>query len=384
MHRLPPSLLVVVLLLLGPASLRTPCADEETPTERMRATSARFFAQYDRDGDGRLSREEYPAFLRFAFRRADADGDGYVTPAEDLASRVAFRKEVGPRRPGAGIRRVPEGVTVHADLAYAEVDGTTLRLDLFLPKSSTNRPPLFVWIHGGGWTRGSRKGVNPLVLRLAGEGYATASIDYRLGGLASHPKQIHDCKGAVRWLRAHAGEYGYDASRVAVGGGSAGGHLSLLLGLSSGVEALEGTVGGNTGVSSGVEAIVDLYGPGDFLLFRKSSARFARRAPEDLLRAATPLAYLTADDPPVLILHGDRDPVVPLSQSREVHRRYREAGLTSTLHVLEGAGHGGKQFSDDERFLLVKSFLDRHLRTGSESTPRQPTPAVPPAEGGRR
>ena len=147
------------------------------------------------------------------------------------------------------------------DLEYANVDGESLQLDLYLPEKSETKPPLLVWIHGGGWTKGSKSGINPIFIRLTAEGYAAASIDYRLDGLTSHPKQIHDCKGAIRWLRANADKYGYDVTRIGVGGGSAGGHLVLLLGLSSGIEELEGDVGGNLDQSSQVHAVVDLFGP---------------------------------------------------------------------------------------------------------------------------
>jgi acetyl esterase/lipase len=112
---------------------------------------------------------------------------------------------------------VPEGVKVMKDLEYANLDEESLRLDLYLPEKSDTKPPLLVWIHGGGWTKGSKSGINPIFIRLTAEGYAAATIDYRLDGLVSHPKQIHDCKGAIRWLRANADKYGYDVTRIGVG-----------------------------------------------------------------------------------------------------------------------------------------------------------------------
>jgi len=102
----------------------------------------------------------------------------------------------------------------------------SLKLDLYVPEKSDAKCALLVWIHGGGWTKGSKNGVNASMLRLTREGYAVASIDYRLTGLQSHPKQIHDCKGAIRWLQANADKYGCDVTRIGAGGGSAGGHLA--------------------------------------------------------------------------------------------------------------------------------------------------------------
>jgi len=261
-----------------------------------------------------------------------------------------------------GVPDGPNGTTVHRDLEYAKVDGTSLLLDVYLPPKSDRKPLLLVWIHGGGWTKGSKAQFNPIFLRLTADGYAVASVDYRLTGLGSHPDQTHDVKGAIRWLRANAGKYGYDATRIGVGGGSAGGHLVLMLGMTAGVGELEGEVGGNLDRSSRVQAVVDLFGPSEFEAFAKESERFGRRHSLELRKEASPLTYLTKDDAPVLIFHGDRDPVVPLSQSRLLDERCREVGVESALHVIEKAGHGGMQFGDDTRYALVKAFLDRHLK----------------------
>ncbi len=261
------------------------------------------------------------------------------------------------------LREPPKASVIHRDLEYAIADGESLKLDLYLPEKTKTAPPLVVWIHGGGWKSGDKAQVNRAILRLSEDGYAVASINYRLEDLSIHPKQIHDCKGAVRWLRAKAEEYGYDASRIAVGGGSAGGHLALLLGLSGGVEALEGTVGENTDQTGAIRAIIDLYGPSELSVMAETSDRFNRAHQFDTeqLAGASPLTYLTPDDPPVLILHGDQDPVVPVEQSHLLHERYQNAGLTSELHILEGAGHGGAVFSDQERYQIIQTFLERNL-----------------------
>jgi len=250
------------------------------------------------------------------------------------------------------------------DIEYAVADGESLKLDLYLPQATNSSPPLVVWIHGGGWKNGDKAKVNPAILRLVDDGYAVASINYRLKDLSIHPKNIHDCKGAIRWLRVHAATYGYDPERIAVGGGSAGGHLALLLGLGSGVDALEGTVGGNTGQSSAVRAIIDLYGPSELNIMADAQERFNRAHdfdPEQLAEAS-PLNYLTQDDPPVLIFHGDQDRTVPVGQSILLHERYRQLGLESELHILEGAGHGGREFSAAPRYRQIKAFLDRYLK----------------------
>ena len=262
---------------------------------------------------------------------------------------------------------VPDGVKVHRDIEYAQVDEHSLQLDLYLPsdlqKESKSKPPLLLWVHGGGWRNGDKGRINPMFIKLTGEGYATASINYRLNGLMGHPEHIHDCKAAVRWLRANAEKYGYDATRIGVGGGSAGGHLALMLGMTADVEAVEGDIGGNLEHSSRVQAVLDLFGPSDFESFSKGNSQFRsrHRPSKDQLLSASPLHYLTDDDAPVLIFHGDEDTTVPASQSKLLHDRYQAAGLESTLHIIPGASHGGPQFSDATRYALVKAFLERHL-----------------------
>ena len=260
--------------------------------------------------------------------------------------------------------RVPDGVKVLRDLEYGKVDGHALLLDLYLPEKTTTKPKLLVWIHGGGWKNGSKSRINPTMIRLTADGYAAASIDYRLLGLQSHPAQIHECKAAIRWLRAHAEKYGYDATKIGVGGGSAGGHLTLLLGLSGGIKELEGTVGGNLDQSSRVQAIIDLFGPSALVRFSKTSKRFMYKYKQDtdFLNSASPVTYLSKDDPPVLILQGDKDNIVPKDQSEYLHKRYQDAGLESELYIIKGASHGGRQFSDKTRHALIKTFLDKHIK----------------------
>ncbi|MEZ6034982.1 MAG: alpha/beta hydrolase [Planctomycetaceae bacterium] len=160
-------------------------------------------------------------------------------------------------------------VRIERDLVYAEVDGQQLTLDLYLPEGQ-KRAPLVVWIHGGGWRGGTKH--NPPLREITKDGFALASISYRFTNKAIFPAQIHDCKGAVRWLRTNADRFGYNPDWIAVAGSSAGGHLALLMGTSGGVTALEGNVGGNLDRSSAVQAVIDYFGPSDFVL-REDSAR---------------------------------------------------------------------------------------------------------------
>jgi acetyl esterase/lipase len=259
------------------------------------------------------------------------------------------------------------------DVVYAEVDGQKLKLDLYLPKSAP-RTPLVVFIHGGSWRAGTYKGCR--IDYLAEQGFAVASISYRFSNVATFPAQIHDCKAAVRWLRAHAKDYGYDATRIGVAGMSAGGHLAALLATSGGSEDLEGSVGGNLDQSSNVQAVVDFFGPTDFVLRGKTHHARANApdsgtfqllggaAKDDARRAsrASSVMYVTADDPPLLIIHGDKDRTVYMDQSESLRDAYTKAKLDVELVVVPGAAHGGEVFYTGDVRKRVAGFFQKHLR----------------------
>lgn len=261
---------------------------------------------------------------------------------------------------------------IHKDIEFASVDGHSLKLDLYLPTAAN--PPLVVWIHGGGWHAGSKE--NCPMTWLNDHGYAVASISYRLTDAAIFPAQIHDCKAAVRWLRANADRFGYQIKQIAVAGSSAGGHLAALMGTSGDVRELEGTVGGNLDQSSRVDAVVDFYGATDFILRSKTQPQRANAegsvvyrllgggADEkaDLAKQASAVFHVTPDDPPFLVFHGDADTTVLLDQSQRIVEIYTNAKLPIALHILKGSGHGGAEFFEAPQRELILAFLDQNLR----------------------
>lgn len=263
--------------------------------------------------------------------------------------------------------------TIHKDIEFANVDGHSLKLDLYLPVDSKNAP-LVVWIHGGGWKAGSKS--NCPISWLTDDGYAVASISYRLTDKAIFPAQIHDCKAAIRWLRANAGQHGYSTTKVGVSGSSAGGHLAALVGTSGDVKKLEGTVGGNLDHSSRVDAVVDFYGATDFVLRSKTQPHRANEEGSvvyrllgggadkkvELAKQASAAFHASKDDPPFLVFHGGRDRTVLIDQSERINEVYTTAGLPIALHVLKDSGHGGKEFYAGERRGLIRAFLAKHLR----------------------
>ena len=263
--------------------------------------------------------------------------------------------------------KVPEGVKVVRDLEYAQVKGVSLRLDLYRPSAMPSAPmPLVIWVHGGGWRNGSK--TNCPAAWLATKGYAVASLDFRLLPEHPWPAQIEDPIAALRWLRQVSGKYGYDASRSAAMGGSSGGH----------VVALWGTL--PLPAEDKVKAVVDLYGPTDLLTMppnvlseKRTRADLAKANGALLLggvvmdqpekaRAVSALHQVSKDDASFLIMHGMEDPGVPVDQSERLHAALKAAGVESTLKLIPGAGHGGKEFDSPESRALIQAFLDRHLQ----------------------
>jgi acetyl esterase/lipase len=259
--------------------------------------------------------------------------------------------------------------TVRKDIEYAKAGDHSLLLDLYLP--DTDGPqPLIVWVHGGAWRAGSKK--NMPLEDLVSQGYAIASVDYRLSPVAPFPAQVHDIKAAIRFLRAGHEEYGLDTKHIAIAGSSAGGHLAALVGVTNGHKELEGTVGEHLDQSSDVDAIIDLYGPTNFLTILKQSTPHGlgvrvpalqlllRKQPEDdpeLAKLASPVFHVDKDDPPLLLIHGVQDPQVPINQAIELFGEYDKRKLPVTLHFIYDGLHGGPQFTDDERIKLMDGFL---------------------------
>ena len=261
------------------------------------------------------------------------------------------------------------------DLNYAGTQEPRQTLDIYVPKVPAEKPlPLLVFIHGGGWEQGNKDQGGGIVRALVGDGaFIGASINYRLTDKGAFPVQIHDCKGAIRWLRAHAKDYGIDPTKIGVFGISAGGHLVSLLGTSGGVKEMEGTVGGNLEQSSSVNCVIDFCGPSDFPTFGGKGSIIDPEKPEtaitkllggpmsqhmDVAKAASPITYVTKDDPPFLIIHGTKDNLVPLEQATEFNKALTDAGVSATM--LTGVD-GGHVFFNPEIIKDMRLFLEKHL-----------------------
>jgi len=259
-------------------------------------------------------------------------------------------------------------VSCVTDLVYSAANGKPLAADLYLPLGAEGRLPVILWLHGGAWRFGDRKLGPDLARYFAQTGFAMASIDYRLSTDAIFPAQIQDVKTAIRWLRSVAARYGLDGERIGLWGSSSGGHLAALA-TTSGPGTFEGAE--HSEYSSSAQAVVDGYGPTDFLQMdshRDPSGKPSddpesiqippgmrtadADSPESLLlgspvqtcparvREANPITYVKPGLPPFLILHGLSDTGVPAHQSELLYAALAAHGNDVTLSLVEGLGHG--------------------------------------------
>jgi len=278
---------------------------------------------------------------------------------------------------------LPDDVVVERDIQYGRGADIPLLLDIYRPKETPKKPmPAIVFIHGGGWRGGSKSGFK-FAGELVGRGYVAASIDYRLSGVAKFPAAVEDCKCAVRWLRANAAKYNVDPNRIGVWGGSAGGHLSLMVACADAKAGLEGN-GGSAGVSSRVQAACSWFGPTD-LSKRRSDFEggagaavviaFIGATPEEkpeLYKQASPISYVSKDDPPILLVHGDADRLVPIAQSEAMLAELKRAGVEASLIRVKNGGHGfmpvdaaATEPSLQEIVKRTIDFFDKHLKPKS-------------------
>ena len=247
-----------------------------------------------------------------------------------------------------------------------------MQMDIVRPGKGEGPFPAVVCIHGGGFRAGTRQRYLPIAYHLAQRGYVAAVVSYRLSPMAQFPAPVEDVKAAVRFLRANAGRFHLDPERIGAVGGSAGGHLALMLGLTADVAPFEGS-GPNQGASSRVQAVVNFYGPTDF------TASYAPGKSVDAAEVlpmflggdlehnraehvrASPLNWVSPDDPPTLTIHGTEDTFVAYEHGVWITERLRGAGVPTRLETIEGAGHGFKGADLDRAYAAMTNWFDAHL-----------------------
>ncbi|MBI2334037.1 MAG: alpha/beta hydrolase [Chloroflexi bacterium] len=273
-----------------------------------------------------------------------------------------------PEPPATTLPITPTSVrTNQRDVTYCTTDGVELKMDVYYPANATRTTPLVVFIHGGGWSQGDKAETQGrLVPSLLDAGFTVASLNYRLAPEYPFPAQLEDVKCAIRSFRANADQYGIDPNHIGMWGPSAGGHLVSMLGVTDPAAGFER--GEYLDRSSRVQAVVDMYGPADLMVdFSQTYVDLKDMVFGDFdLAKASPVTYISADDPPFLILQGDQDPVVPLSQSQSFYDAMIASGMQAELVVVQGGDHGFNNPSTtpnrDEIIAKVVQFFEEHLK----------------------
>jgi len=263
---------------------------------------------------------------------------------------------------------IPENIEVFENLTYKQIDGIDLKLDIYKDKELKEPAPVLIFIHGGSWSKGKRSDYLPYLLDFAQKKYITATVSYRLSGVAKFPAAVEDVKCAVRWIRENASEYNIDADKIAIVGGSAGGHLALMLGYTDDNEFAKEC---NDSVSSKVNAIVNIYGAIDlttpYAREQGASISFLGYTFEqnpDIYTIASPKTYISTDDPPTLTFHGTIDSLVPVSQADSLHKWLDETGVENEYHRLKGWPHTMDLSVKVNNYCqyYMDAFFEKHLR----------------------
>lgn len=262
---------------------------------------------------------------------------------------------------------------VHGDagIVYRTVPGWAGKLDLYLPTDSGPHA-LLIYFHGGGWEHGSKEMIVPTVLPYLEMGFAVANVEYRLTREAPAPAAVEDARCAVRWLAEHAEHYHLDTTRFVTSGGSAGAHLALMAGMLRGSDGLDGPCA--AGPEPRIAAILDRFGITDVeeLIAGPKRQHWAaewigeRPDRDSLARRLSPIRYVRAGLPPIVIVHGDADRSVPYSQSVRLHEALDRVGVPNLLITIPGGGHANHNFSDAEMIRIQreteKFLLAHHVR----------------------
>lgn len=267
----------------------------------------------------------------------------------------------------------PRGTTLHGDIAYNNDTLAKHLLDIYLPPNAKGHVPLVIFIHGGGWLGNDKYAdigyMKKTVAEIVSSGFALASIDYRFATQAIFPAQIQDCNRAISFLVDNADKYGLDKKRIAVMGFSAGGHLASLTGLSKN-NNVENFFMPGTNKSFSFKAVIDFYGPAELILFPgandpKSPESFLIGATPlsrpDLAKAASPVTYVDKNDPPFLIIHGEKDDIVSIKHSQLLSSWLNVVGVQNELVIVKDAPHFGVMFDADDIRNKVITFLKKQM-----------------------
>lgn len=336
--------------------------------KKQKQQISKSFIALDKDKNGFLNTTEsaaIPNFNQDVFDNADGNID-YKLSEKEYKSYLHYAERIAKNR-----ALIPKGTQIFYDVPYIENGHERQKLDLYLPENAApNNPlPLVIWVHGGGWKKGTKQLIG-YQMYLLERGFAIASVNYRLSRTDIFPAQIHDCKAALRFLRKNAKTYNLDADNFGLWGSSAGGHLVSLMGTTN--KELEGNLG-VTDVSSEVKAVCNWFGVTDFEMMNDAIKSNPKRVKPvtmllgetiennpELAKKASPLTYVTPDDPPFLIMHGTADNIVPLEQSQIFYDKLIENKVAAEYIIVEDWKHAF--FTEATELDKVVEFFSKYLK----------------------
>ena len=285
--------------------------------------------------------------------------------------------------PLAWAARLENDYRIVPDITYLTASNYDAKLDLYVTRTPEKPLPTLIWIHGGGWTGGTKESFAGIPSYLA-MGMNVVNVEYRLARVAPAPAAVEDCRCALRWVIQHAKEYGIDVNRIVVSGGSAGGHLALTTGMLPASAGLDRQCPGPDNLK--VAAIVNWYGIADVnelldgVNMKPYAVTWLGSAPdrEQIATRVSPLTYVRAGLPPVLTIHGDADPTVPYTQSVRLHKALTAAGVPNELLTMPGGRHGFDCCTATQRvnaYAKIREFLVLHrLLDGAKTGSATPQP----------
>jgi len=273
--------------------------------------------------------------------------------------------------------RLESDYRIVPNVTYLTASNWDAKLDLYVTRTPDKPLPTLIWIHGGGWTGGTKESFSGIPAYLT-MGMNIVNVEYRLARVAPAPAAVEDCRCALRWVIRHAKEYGIDVNRIVVGGGSAGGHLAMTTGMLTAAAGLDRLCPGPDNLK--VAAIVNWYGISDVneLLdgpnMKPYAVTWLGSAPdrEQIAKRVSPLTYVRAGLPPVLTIHGDADPTVPYTQSVRLHKALSDAGVVNELMTIPGGRHGFECCTAAQRanaYGKIREFLERNHILGTQKLP---------------
>jgi acetyl esterase/lipase len=270
--------------------------------------------------------------------------------------------------PGKWAATAPTRYQITPNITYLVANGHENKLDIYQRRDATGPQPTLIWIHGGGWTGGTKEAATMSFLPWLEMGWNVVNVEYRLARISPAPAAVEDCLCALRWIGGHAAEYKIDPKRLVVSGDSAGGHLALTTGMIPDSAGLDRECASTTPLPK-VAAIVNWYGITDVAdildgpNMKLYAVTWMGSMPNrmEIAKRVSPLTYVRADLPPIFTIHGDADPTVPYTHATRLHEALHAAGVRNQLLTIPGGKHGN--FTADERlriFTALQEFLEKN------------------------